>query len=84
MVWDLAMLRQHLRTAEAKAVEDQEAAKRRFREWVRTRVPDAEWMNICSGPQIRQLLFAGVPNAKGGDKGSVDLQRTFKARSSTS
>jgi hypothetical protein len=41
-----------LRAAEEKAVEDQERAKNRFREWVRTKVPDAEYMNICSGPQV--------------------------------
>jgi hypothetical protein len=33
-------------------VEDQESAKQRFRDWVKTRVPDAEYMNICSGPQV--------------------------------
>lgn len=47
------MRREHLKAAEAKAVEDQERAKKRFREWVRTKVPDAEYMNICSGPQVR-------------------------------
>ena len=73
----IALRRDHLRAAEERAVADQEAAKRRFREWVRTRVPDAEHMNICSGPQIRQLLFPGVPNAKP-DKGTLELQRTFK------
>ncbi len=48
-----AVCREHLRAAEEKAVEDQERAKKRFREWVRTKVPDAEYMNICSGPQVR-------------------------------
>ena len=47
-----AVCREHLRAAEAKAMEDQERAKKRFREWVRTKVPDAEYMNICSGPQV--------------------------------
>lgn len=48
--------REHLRAAEEKAVEDQENAKRRFREWVRTKVPEAEYMNICSGPQVTFFL----------------------------
>ena len=33
-------------------MEDQENAKKRFRDWVKTKVPDAEYMNICSGPQV--------------------------------
>ena len=44
--------RQHLHAAEGKAMEDQENAKKRFRDWVKTKVPDAEYMNICSGPQV--------------------------------
>jgi hypothetical protein len=44
--------RAHLHAAELKAVEDQENAKKRFRHWVKTKVPDAEYMNICSGPQV--------------------------------
>ncbi len=56
-LWE-AVCREHLKAAEAKAVEDQERAKKRFREWVRTKVPDAEYMNICSGPQVRALLPA--------------------------
>lgn len=44
--------RQHLHAAEEKAMEDQENAKQRFRDWVKTKVPDAEYMNICSGPQV--------------------------------
>lgn len=48
--------REHLHAAELKAIEDQENAKKRFRDWVKTKVPDAEYMNICSGPQV--MLFA--------------------------
>lgn len=44
--------RELLHAAEGKAIEDQENAKRRFRDWVKTKVPDAEYMNICSGPQV--------------------------------
>lgn len=34
-------------------------------------------MNVGSGAQIRQLLFAGVQNQKP-DKGSLELERVFK------
>ena len=44
--------RPHLHAAEEKAIEDQLNAKKRFRDWVKTQVPDAEYMNICSGPQV--------------------------------
>ena len=44
--------REHLARAEEKAIEDQESAKQRFRDWVKTKVPDAEYMNICSGAQV--------------------------------
>lgn len=53
-----------MRAAEEKAVEDQERAKNRFREWVRTKVPDAEYMNICSGPQVSaSASFRAFPSA---------------------
>ena len=58
-------------------VRQSQCTRRREHLRVRTRVPDAEHMNICSGPQIRQLLFPGVPNARP-DKGMLELQRTFK------
>ena len=41
-----------MHAAELKAIEDQENAKQRFREWVKTKVPDAVHMNICSGAQV--------------------------------
>ena len=41
-----------MHAAEVKAIEDQENAKQRFREWVKTKVPDAVHMNICSGAQV--------------------------------
>ena len=34
-------------------------------------------MNVGSGAQIRQLLFAGVENQKA-DKGTLETERTFK------
>lgn len=50
---------QHLREAEQKALADQKAAERRFREWIVKLVPAAKDMNISSQPQIQQLLFGG-------------------------
>ncbi len=54
--------RQHLHAAEGKAMEDQENAKKRFRDWVKTKVPDAEYMNICSGPQVTAVLSCAIPS----------------------
>ena len=43
-------------------MEDQENAKKRFRDWVKTKVPDAEYMNICSGPQVPFSSRSGCSN----------------------
>ena len=48
--------RAHLAAGEERALQDQEDAKARFRRWAAQRVPDAEHMNICSGPQARLRL----------------------------
>ena len=69
--------RQHLEEAEVRAVKDQAEAMSRFRSWASQRVPGAQFMNVGSGPQIRQLLFAGVQNQKA-DKGTLETERTFK------
>ena len=69
--------RQHLEEAEVRAVKDQAEAMNRFRRWASQRVPGAHLMNVGSGPQIRQLLFAGVQNQKA-DKGTLETVRTFK------
>ena len=53
----LSDCRPHLHAAEEKAIEDQLNAKRRFRDWVKTKVPDAEYMNICSGPQVNFAIL---------------------------
>jgi len=59
------------------AEEDQKKAMGRFRRWASSKVPGAENMNVGSGAQIRQLLFAGVQNQKP-EKGSLELERVFK------
>ena len=69
--------RQHLEEAEVRAVKDQAEAMNRFRRWASQRVPGAQLMNVGSGAQIRQLLFAGVQNQKA-DKGTLETERSFK------
>lgn len=59
---------------------DKLAAIARFRSWAATLVEDARYMNVTSGPQIRQLLFAGVPN-KNKDGETLEMERVFKVRS---
>lgn len=66
-----------MRAAEVQAEEDQKKAMGRFRRWASSKVAGAENMNVGSGAQIRQLLFAGVQNQKP-EKGSLELERVFK------
>lgn len=40
-------------------------------------MPDAHYMNVGSGAQVQQLLFAGVDN-KLKDKDPLPLTRVFK------
>ena len=63
--------------AELKADQDQKEAMNRFRRWASSKVPGAENMNVGSGAQIRQLLFAGVQNQKP-EKGNLEFERVFK------
>lgn len=73
----LAVDRDHLAQAEQQAVAEEEEAKARFRNWASSRVQDAKYMNVGSGPQVLQLLFGGTPNSKSGKPG-VPLERVFK------
>lgn len=63
--------------AEVKANKDQAEAMNRFRRWATKKVPGAEHMNVGSGTQIRQLLFAGVENQKP-EKGVLEQEKVFK------
>lgn len=75
----MAVDRPHLAAAQVQATADQETAKTRFRGWAAARVPDAAYMNVGSGPQVSQLLFAGVPNRnERGEREGVPLERLFK------
>ena len=74
--------REHLAAAQQRAVADQEEAVTRFKSWASLYVHGAEHMNVCSGTQIRQLLFAGAPNNKAPDDATkrLELTRVFKVR----
>ena len=72
----------HLAAMEEVAKKDQETKENIFREWAAQYVPDAAYMNVGSGAQIRQLLFAGVPNQKP-DLGDLEATRSFKIPNTT-
>jgi DNA polymerase-1 len=61
--------REHLRNAQTQAEADQQAANLYFRRWAAQYCEDAQHMNLSSGAQIRQLLFAGVENSIPGKEG---------------
>ena len=71
--------REHRANAQQLAERDPCEAQERFRSWAVARVPAAKYMNVGSGAQVQQLLFAGVANSKATDKPGVPLERVFKA-----
>jgi DNA polymerase-1 len=73
----MAVDRAHLAEAQERAVREEEDAKMRFRDWATSKVADAAYMNVGSGPQVSQLLFGGVDN-RWNDKPGVPLERIFK------
>ena len=72
--------REHLAEAEIRAGHDQEAASGVFKDWAKTMVPDAEFMNVGSTAQVQQLLFAGLRNSKPNSQEELPAERVFKAR----
>ena len=66
----------HLADAEVQALGDKKVAEDYFRAWAFRKCPAAEHMNVGSGIQVRQLLFAGAPN-KRRDKPGVEKEREF-------
>ncbi|KAL4452308.1 hypothetical protein ABPG75_007970 [Micractinium tetrahymenae] len=79
----MAVDRAHLAAAQQQAEADQAQAQERFRRWASSRVEDAKYMNVGSGAQVQQLLFAGAANAlsqasKTADKPPLPLERVFK------
>ena len=69
--------REHLAAAEERAKREQAEAKERFKSWAERYVPGARSMNVCSGAQVRQLLFANIPNNKT-KEGAIEDARIFK------
>jgi DNA polymerase I len=72
---------QHLANAEKLAIADKKIAEEYFREWASSKCEDAKTMNIGSGIQIRQLLFAGAPNKRGDKAPGVEKTREFTQES---
>ncbi|XP_057856787.2 DNA polymerase I B, chloroplastic/mitochondrial isoform X2 [Cryptomeria japonica] len=56
--------RDYLSKMEEVAIVEQEKAASQFKSWAATYCPDAKYMNVGSGTQVRQLLFGGSPNKK--------------------
>ena len=71
---------EHLANAEKLAMSDKKVAEEYFREWAASKCGDAKFMNVGSGLQIRQLLFAGARN-KRSDKPGVEKTREFTQES---
>jgi len=71
---------EHLANAEKLAMSDKKVAEEYFREWAASKCEDAKFMNVGSGLQIRQLLFAGARN-KRSDKPGVEKTREFTQES---
>ena len=72
--------KEHLANAEKMALEDKRVAEEYFRTWASAKCEGAKLMNVGSGLQIRQLLFAGAKN-KRRDKPGVELVREFTQES---
>ena len=68
--------KEHLANAEVQALQDRNVAEEYFRAWAIDKCPAAEFMNVGSGIQVRQLLFAGAPHKKR-DKEGVPRKKEF-------
>ena len=68
--------KEHLANAEKQALDDKKIAEDYFRAWAVSKCPDAVHMNVGSGIQVRQLLFAGAPNKKR-EKPGVEMTKEF-------
>ena len=66
----------HLARAETQALADKKKAEETFRAWAIAKCPAAEHMNVGSGIQVRQLLFAGAAHKKR-DKPGVERRKAF-------
>ena len=73
--------KEHLAAAEIQAGADKKIAEDYFRAWAVGKCPDAVHMNVGSGIQVRQLLFAGASNKKR-EKPGVEKTKEFAMVSS--
>lgn len=69
--------RDHLAKIEKVAVEEQQTAANRFKNWASKYCPDARYMNVGSDAQLRQLFFGGILNRKNQDEALTD-PKTFR------
>ncbi|XP_028216507.1 DNA polymerase I A, chloroplastic/mitochondrial-like [Glycine soja] len=69
--------RAYLESIEKVAKEEQEVAVNRFRKWATRYCPDAQYMNVGSDSQLRQLLFGGIVNRKDSNQ-TLPTERIFK------
>ncbi|KAL3508507.1 hypothetical protein ACH5RR_027908 [Cinchona calisaya] len=69
--------RVYLAKIEKVAKAEQQVAADRFRNWASKYCPDANYMNVGSDAQLRQLFFGGKQNRKNPDE-TLPIQRGFK------
>ncbi|KAK1281430.1 hypothetical protein QJS04_geneDACA018197 [Acorus gramineus] len=69
--------REHLSNMEAVAIAEQKVAVGTFQKWASKLCPDAEYMNVGSDTQIRQLFFGGTMNSKDQNE-FLPEKKTFK------
>lgn len=69
--------RDYLAEIEKLAKAEQEIAANRFRRWASRYCPDANYMNVGSDVQLRQLLFGGIANRKDSNQ-FLPTEKTFR------
>ncbi|KAL2316776.1 hypothetical protein Fmac_030652 [Flemingia macrophylla] len=69
--------RAYLESIEKVAIAEQDIAAIRFRKWATRYCPDAQYMNVGSDLQLRQLLFGGTVNRKDSTL-ALPTERIFK------
>ncbi|KAL9316627.1 hypothetical protein ACSQ67_017628 [Phaseolus vulgaris] len=69
--------RAYLESIEKVAKVEEEVATNRFRKWASRYCPDAQYMNVGSDSQLRQLLFGGTLNRKDSSL-ALPTERLFK------
>ncbi|KAF6136840.1 hypothetical protein GIB67_030125 [Kingdonia uniflora] len=70
--------REYLENMKDVAAMDKKIAEDRFRKWASMHCPDASFMNVGSGTQLRQLFFGGDENSKDELEPPLPSKKTFK------